>query len=189
MQEKLTALPRMFDEYNEARKQSFLKVKEYKEQGGKLVGFLCSYAPLEIVDAAGAAAVGLCGTSNETVPTAEEVLPSNLCPLVKSTYGFARSQKCPFTHFSDLIVGETTCDGKKKMYELLGEMKPVYVLSLPHTRDRAWAADAWYQEVKRFKEELERRFGTTVTDEDLRAAVRRRNRLRRALTRDRRAHV
>ncbi|MDY4548243.1 MAG: 2-hydroxyacyl-CoA dehydratase family protein, partial [Collinsella sp.] len=74
-------------------------------------------------DAAGAASVALCGTSDEVIPEAEKVLPSNLCPLIKSTYGFAYSQKCPFTYFSDMIIGETTCDGKKKMYELLGELK------------------------------------------------------------------
>ena len=38
---------------------------------------------------------------------------------------FAKTQKCPFFYFSDLIIGETTCDGKKKMYEYLGQFKPV----------------------------------------------------------------
>ena len=124
-------LPRTFEEFNEQRRQSFLKVKDFKQAGGRLVGYLCSYTPLEVIDAAAASGVGLCGTSDEVIPAAEEVLPANLCPLIKSTYGFAYSQKCPFTHFSDLIVGETTCDGKKKMYELLNELKPTYVLHLP----------------------------------------------------------
>lgn len=174
-------LPRTFEEFNEQRKQSFIKVKNYKDAGGKLVGYLCAYTPLEVIDAAGIAAVGLCGTSNETVPTAETVLPANLCPLIKSTYGFALSQKCPFTYFSDLIVGETTCDGKKKMYELLGDIKDVHVLHLPQGQGRSYEADAWYEEVKYFKEELERRFSVVITDDALRAAVRKRNRLRRAL--------
>ncbi|MDO4400504.1 MAG: double-cubane-cluster-containing anaerobic reductase [Coriobacteriia bacterium] len=174
-------LPKTYEEFNEARKASFMKVKEYKEAGGRLVGFLCSYTPLEIIDAAGAAAVGLCGTSDETISAAESMLPANLCPLIKSTYGFAYSQKCPFTYFSDLIVGETTCDGKKKMYELLADLKPVHVLHLPQGSSRPHEAEGWYQEVRFFKEELERRFGITITDDDLRAAVRRRNRLRRAL--------
>jgi len=177
-----TALPTTFEEFNEQRKASFMKVKEFKESGGRLVGFLCSYTPLEIIDAAGAAAVGLCGTSDETVSVAETMLPANLCPLIKSTYGFALSQKCPFTYFSDLIVGETTCDGKKKMYELLGDLKDVHVLHLPQGNQRPHEAESWYAEVKLFKEELERRFGIQITDADLRAAARRRNELRRALT-------
>ena len=174
-------LPKNFEEYNDQRKASFLTVKDFKDQGGRLVGFLCSYTPLEIIDAAGAAAVGLCGTSNETVPIAETVLPANLCPLIKSTYGFALSDKCPFTYFSDLIVGETTCDGKKKMYELLGDLKDVHILHLPQSQQRDYEADMWYEEVKLFKEALEARYGVTITDDDLREAARRRNRLRRAL--------
>lgn len=175
------SLPRTFEGLDEARRQAFVKVMDYKQAGGRLVGYLCSYTPLEVIDAAGAAAVGLCGTSAETIPAAEAVLPANLCPLVKSTYGFALSGKCPFTYFSDLVVGETTCDGKKKMYELLGEVKDTYVLHLPQGRGRPWEADAWYEEVRLFKEELERRFDREITDGALRAAARRRNRLRRAL--------
>lgn len=174
-------LPRTFEEFNEQRRASFIRVKDFKQAGGRLVGYLCSYTPLEVIDAAGASAVGLCGTSDEVIPTAERVLPSNLCPLIKSTYGFAYSQKCPFTYFSDLIVGETTCDGKKKMYELLADLKPTHILHLPQSRRRAYEREGWIEEVCLLKERLERLYGIEITDEDLRAAARRRNRLRRAL--------
>ena len=116
-------LPRTFEEFNEQRRASFIRVKDYKQAGNRLVGYLCSYTPLEIIDAAGASSVALCGTSDEVIPEAEKVLPANLCPLIKSTYGFAYSQKCPFTYFSDLIIGETTCDGKKN--ELQAAEPPV----------------------------------------------------------------
>lgn len=173
-------LPRTFEEFNEQRKAAFIRVKEYKQAGNRLVGFLCSYTPLEIIDAAGAASVALCGTSDEVIPEAEKVLPANLCPLIKSTYGFAYSQKCPFTYFSDMIIGETTCDGKKKMYELLNELKRTHILHLPQGRDRACEREGWYEECRLLKEELENFYGITITDDDLRAAVRRRNRLRAA---------
>lgn len=175
------ALPKTYEEYDEQRKASLLKVKAYKDNGGRLAGYLCSYTPLEIIEAAGAAAVGLCGTSNETVAIAETMLPANLCPLIKSTYGFALSQKCPFTYYADLIVGETTCDGKKKMYELLGDMKRVHVLHLPQSRERAYEAEMWYRECIFFKEQLEQLYGIQITDDDLRRAVHARNQLRRAL--------
>ena len=173
-------LPRTFEEFNEQRRASFIRVKDYKQAGNRLVGYLCSYTPLEIIDAAGAAGVALCGTSDEVIPEAEKVLPANLCPLIKSTYGFAYSQKCPFTYFSDLIIGETTCDGKKKMYELLSELKPVHILRLPQGCDRAWERQGWREECRLLKERLEQLYGITITDDDLRAAARRRNRLRAA---------
>lgn len=159
-----------------------MAAKEFKENGGKLAGILCSYTPVEILSAAGIATVSLCGTSNETVPDAEKVLPKNLCPLIKSTYGFAYSEKCPYTYFSDIIIGETTCDGKKKMYELLNELKETYVLHLPQGQRRPYSKEVWYQEVKMLKERLEEKFGIEITDEALREAVKKRNSLRKAIT-------
>jgi benzoyl-CoA reductase/2-hydroxyglutaryl-CoA dehydratase subunit BcrC/BadD/HgdB len=173
-------LPKTFDEFVDARKAGFLRAKEFKDNGGKLAGFLCSYSPLEVMDAAGVSTVGLCGTSNEVIPDAEKVLPKNLCPLIKSTYGFAYTEKCPYTYFSDIIIGETTCDGKKKMYELLNEIKDTHILQLPQSRKRSYAGDIWYEEVKLLKERIEEKFDVEITDESLREAAKKRNRLRKA---------
>lgn len=112
-------------------------MKAAKEAGYKVAGFFCTFTPLEVLDAAGLLCVSLCGMSNETIPAAETVLPKNLCPLIKSSYGFAITDTCPYTYWADLIVGETTCDGKKKMYDLLGQRKPMYILQLPQGIDRA----------------------------------------------------
>jgi benzoyl-CoA reductase/2-hydroxyglutaryl-CoA dehydratase subunit BcrC/BadD/HgdB len=174
-------LPKNFEEYDESRRKSFMRVHDFKQAGGRLVGTLCSYAPAEVIEAAGAACVGLCGTSNAPIPAAETVLPKNLCPLIKSTYGFAFTDKCPYTYFSDLIVGETTCDGKKKMYELLNDIKSTYVLHLPNGQLREHEKDGWYEEVKALKEKLEQMYGIVVTDDDLRQAVHNRNLYRKAL--------
>lgn len=177
-----TDLPSVFEAFDDARRAGFVAAMEFKQNGGKLAGCLCSYTPLELLDAAGIAAVGLCGMSNETVPDAEAVLPKNLCPLIKGTYGFALTEKCPYTYFSDLIIGETTCDGKKKMYELLADLKPIYVMHLPQSQARSYAADNWCEEVGLLREELEQRFDVEITDEALRDAVRLRNRARRAFS-------
>ena len=171
-------LPKSFDDFVDARKAGFLKVKDYVENGGHLVGMFCSYTPLELFDAAGVAVVGLCGTSNEPIADAEKVLPKNLCPLIKSSYGFAYTDKCPYTYFCDFIVGETTCDGKKKMFELLDEIKETYVLHLPQSQKRAYAKDIWYEEIKLLKEKLEEKYGIEITDEKLREAAHKRNELR-----------
>ena len=173
-------LPSTFEEFNEQRKAAFIRVKDYKQAGNRLVGYLCSYTPLEIIDAAGAASVALCGTSDEVIPEAEKVLPANLCPLIKSTYGFASSQKCPFTYFSDMIIGETTCDGKKKMYEYLGQFKPVYTMELPNSQSPE-GLELWTKEIIKLKEKLESHFETTITDEAVREQVKIMNEVRRAM--------
>jgi benzoyl-CoA reductase/2-hydroxyglutaryl-CoA dehydratase subunit BcrC/BadD/HgdB len=138
--------------------------------GRPVVGILCEFTPREIILAAGAVPVCLCGGSRETISAAEEVLPSNLCPLIKSTFGYAVTRSNPFLEMADLIVGETTCDGKKKMFELLAERKAMHVLELPQKPDEPGARDHWRAELDRFKTALEERFGVIVSDERLRAA-------------------
>ena len=174
------ALPEQFETFSEARKNGFLAVKKIKEDGGLIAGTFCTFTPSEILDAAGISPVGLCGMSNETVPDAERDLPKNLCPLIKSSYGFAISDKCPYTHFADIIVGETTCDGKKKMYELLGQIKPVYTLQLPQGVEEEYALPMWTQELHRFRKFLEDTFHVDITDEKLRKAAVLRNEIRSA---------
>ena len=92
---------------------------------------MCEFTPREIILAAGGVPVCLCGGSAATIPAAEQYLPANLCPLIKSTFGYHVTGKNPFLNWADLVVAETTCDGKKKMFELLGAAKPMYVLELP----------------------------------------------------------
>ena len=166
-------LPANFETYPEARKAGFLRMKELKDKGAKVVGMFCSFVPIELVYAAGALPVGLCAFTDEPIPAAEANLPRNLCPLIKASYGFALTDTCPYFYFSDLVVGETTCDGKKKMFELLNEIKETYVMQLPHSRDAA-ALEFW-------KGQLEEKFGVTITEEDIRQAIRRKNRERKVM--------
>ncbi len=131
--------------------------------------------------AAGAVVVSLCSTSDETIEEAEKDLPRNLCPLIKSSYGFGKTDKCPYFYFSDLVVGETTCDGKKKMYEYMAEFKPVHVMQLPNRADDEASRTLWRSEIVRFKELLEQHFGKPISEQALRDAIVLKNRERRAL--------
>lgn len=180
--ELIKELPEVFEEFAEQRKNSFLAVKEAKEKGIPVVGSYCTYFPKELPMAIGAAAVSLCSMSGETIEVAEQDLPKNLCPLIKASYGFAKTDKCPYFYFSDLIVGETTCDGKKKMYELMSRFKDVYVMQLPQSQDER-GRKFWRESCLELKKKLEEKFGTVITDEAVRKAVHTENRVRRALQR------
>lgn len=145
--------------------------QQAKADGRRLVGILCEYTPREIILAAGAVPVCLCGGSQEMALEAEQDLPAGLCPLIKSTYGYYRAKKNPFLEMADLVVAETTCDGKKKMYELMARTKPMYVLELPQKPDDVDAQKHWLAELRKFKRFLEQRFERTITDGDLRKAI------------------
>lgn len=178
--EVIKDLPEVFEEFAEQRKNSFLAIKQIKDKGIPVVGAYCTYFPKEIAMAMGAATVGLCSTSDETIAEAERDLPKNLCPLIKSSYGFAKTDKCPFFYFSDVVVGETTCDGKKKMYEYMSDFKDVFLMELPNTQSEE-ALKLWKSEIIRFKEYLEKKFDIVITEEDIRKAIKTENEARRSL--------
>jgi benzoyl-CoA reductase/2-hydroxyglutaryl-CoA dehydratase subunit BcrC/BadD/HgdB len=139
--------------------------------GRPVVGILCEFTPRELIMAVGAVPVCLCGGSAKTIPAAEEQLPANLCPLIKSTFGYHVLKSNPFLEMADLIVAETTCDGKKKMYELMADSRPVMVLELPQKVDDCDALEHWLRELEKFRRFLEQRYSTMATDARLRQAI------------------
>ena len=174
-------LPEIFDEFAEARRNGFIAAKNLKEKNVPMVGTFCTYMPQELPLAFGAAVVSLCATSDETIQEAEADLPKNLCPLIKSSYGFGKTDKCPFFYFSDIVVGETTCDGKKKMYEYLGEFKDVHVMELPNSQATKEGFQLWKSEIIKLKGILENKFEVEITEEDIKKAIKLKNQERQAL--------
>ena len=166
-----TSLPEHFEDFAEARREGFLRVKELKDKGEKICGAFCQYTPSEIIYAAGLYQVALCGRSPDPIKTAETRLPANLCPLIKASYGHALEESCPYAYFSDVVVGETTCDGKKKMYELLGELKPMQVIHLPNVPDYERSLEMWTEEIRAFTKGLEEKFNVTITDDMLNESI------------------
>ena len=152
--------------------------RQRRSEGHPIVGMMCEFTPRELILAAGGVPVLLCGGSAKTIAAAEQSLPSNLCPLIKSTFGYHVERSNPFLEMADLIVAETTCDGKKKMYELLAETRPMYVLELPQSANSATALAFWIEELRAFRRELERRFATGIPDDAVRNAIRTMNRER-----------
>lgn len=172
LKDRAQELQDIMDEFAGAKKNASIFVKEAAEKGDIVIGSFCQYAPMEIINAGGMYNVLLCGFNYDPpIPLAETELPANLCPLIKSSYGNILGKTCPFAFYSDLIVGETTCDGKKKMYEMLSELKQMHVIHLPNIPDRERSLESWREELVRFKEALEERFGVKITDEKLRESI------------------
>jgi benzoyl-CoA reductase/2-hydroxyglutaryl-CoA dehydratase subunit BcrC/BadD/HgdB len=162
-----------------------LRIKElqdHKAAGGTVIGTFCLYVPEEIIRALGGLSVGLCAGAEWAYDQVEQVLPRNTCALIKSAMGFKMGKVCPYVESADLVVGETTCDGKKKAYELFGELAPVYVMELPQMK-RPTDLELWRGELDRFVAKLEEVTGRTLTLEALQKATKEVNDKRRALQR------
>ena len=162
-----------------------LRVEEIlkaKAEGRKVIGTFCLYVPEEIVLAADAGCVGLCAGAAIGTEQAERYLPRNTCALIKSFFGFKLAGLCPYTESCDLVIGETTCDGKKKAYEIFGEFKNTFVLEIPHMKSPG-DRQLWLSEIHRLTAKIEEVTGRTITADKLRAGIRTANAKRAALQR------
>ncbi len=151
-----------------------LRIKELMDQkaaGRKIIGAYCVFVPEELVLAANATLVGLCSGADFATDQVEQVLPRNTCALIKSAFGFKLGAVCPYLEAADLVVGENTCDGKKKAYEAMdGLIDNLYVMDLPQVKSGP-GRNLMKAEFIRFKNRLEELTGVTITVEKLKESI------------------
>ncbi|MCR1935566.1 double-cubane-cluster-containing anaerobic reductase [Clostridium tepidum] len=158
------------------------ELNEHRNKGGKVVGTFCVFVPEEIIVAANAISVGLCAGSQFWIEDGEKVLPRNMCPLIKAFMGAKIGGTCPYFQSCDMVIGETTCDGKKKAWEILDEYVPVHVMDLPQMKkDKDFKK--WKEEISDFIKKIEELTGNKITVEALKEGIRVTNAKRRALKR------
>jgi benzoyl-CoA reductase/2-hydroxyglutaryl-CoA dehydratase subunit BcrC/BadD/HgdB len=155
---------------------------ETQKNGRKVFGTFCVYVPDEVVIAANGIVTGLCGGSQFWVPAGETVLPKSTCSLIKASVGARLGKTCPFFRIADMYVGETTCDGKKKAYEILGEDVPMYIMDVPQMK-REKDILKWKDEIAAFADTVAQFTGNKITPEKLGEAIHIVNEKRRALAR------
>lgn len=170
-QEEISAVAELSPRFAEMIDGAYDYMEEAIANQKPIVGIMCEYTPRELVIAAGGLPVCLCGGSQEMIPTAESELPSMLCPLIKSTYGFLLNKANPFLENAKLVIAETTCDGKKKMYELMSRKVPMHILELPQKENSSAAMELWISELCQLRKRLEKEFNCTITDDHLRQAI------------------
>lgn len=158
------------------------EIMERRAAGDKFIGTFCIYVPEEILIALGAVHLALCGGTSVSIPYSEGIFPRNMCPLVKSTLGLALSGTCPYSPLEDLAVGETTCDAKKKTWDVLGREGGFHVLEVPQKKKPA-DRKLWLEEVREFAARIEELTGRKLEAGRLLEAVRLMNAKRRALAR------
>ncbi len=169
-----TVEPLINDEYTGGppTKRVLARLQEKRKEGRKVAGVYCGYAPTELILAMGISPATLCAFSNGTIEAAETVLPANLCPLIKSSYGFIITDTCPFYGLADAVIGETTCDGKKKMFELITDLKPTWIMDLPQVPDQEEAITHWTAMIRKLQGFLETTFGARATDDGIEDSIR-----------------
>ena len=155
---------------------------EAQKNGQKVFGTFCVYVPDEIVIAANGIVTGLCGGSQFWVSGGEKVLPKSTCPLIKASVGARLDRTCPFFRIADMYVGETTCDGKKKAWEILGRDVPMHIMDIPQMK-REKDIRKWAEEIADFAAVVEAFTGNEIEPEKLKEAIHIVNEKRKALAR------
>ncbi len=154
-----------------------------KKEKRKVVGTFCVYVPEEIILSVNGVCIGLCAGAEVGTPEAERFIPRNTCALIKAFMGFKLAGLCPYVELTDLLVGETTCDGKKKAYEIFNDItKKVYVMEVPNMKSEE-SRRLWFSEVRRFKDKMEELSSRKITLENLKKASSIVNERRKALQR------
>lgn len=144
---------------------------EGRKNGKKVIGTYCTFVPEELVIAANAVMVGLCAGADFATEAVDKYLPRNTCSLIKSTFGFKLGGVCPYLEACDMVVGENTCDGKKKAWEVFqGLVNNLYVMDLPQMKNDN-AKLLLRSEYLKFKDALEKLTGNQITTESLKKAI------------------
>jgi bzd-type benzoyl-CoA reductase N subunit len=147
----------------------------------KIVGTFCSYAPEEIIVAAGAHPLRLFGTG-EKIRLAEAHLQSYCCSLVRGALEDALSGRLAFL---DGVVFPHTCDSIQRLSDMwrLNIADGFHIdLVLPVKLNTPSARRYFVDVLIKFREELGIKLGVAITDDSLRAAIVLYNRIRGALT-------
>ena len=157
-------------------------IREWKENGGRVFGYTCSYVPEEILDALSVPAKTLpirlgaqgCTTTDE----ADIHMHKFLCGYCRSMMQLALTGEYDFL---DGVVLTSGCEHMRRTYEIWrDQINPSYIgmLSVPHTRGDD-SNIAWYRDdVAKLIEEIGKTYGTVLSKTSLQAAIRTYNRYR-----------
>jgi benzoyl-CoA reductase/2-hydroxyglutaryl-CoA dehydratase subunit BcrC/BadD/HgdB len=160
-----------FDDISNFFGQREKEIRAEKEKGKKVIGYLCTFAPIELILAADAIPVRVSSGWYDTSKMGDRVVPVEVCPVIRSTIGAKMVDLSPYLEMSDAILSTLTCDGMTKLSEIMSDYKPILTMSPPRVKDSAQSLHLWSEEVKAVKVQIEKLTGNKITNKKLRAAI------------------
>jgi benzoyl-CoA reductase/2-hydroxyglutaryl-CoA dehydratase subunit BcrC/BadD/HgdB len=160
-----------FDQMSDFFGQREKEIREFKAQGGKVIGFACMMAPVELILAAGAIPIRIDSGFYSPSKIGDRVVPVEICPVVRSMVGLSMAELHPFLNLCDVVISPNTCDGKTKLFEILSDTFPIWEMNVPRTKDTPQAKAYWLEQVKEVKEKIEKLTGRIITPKSMRAAI------------------
>jgi benzoyl-CoA reductase/2-hydroxyglutaryl-CoA dehydratase subunit BcrC/BadD/HgdB len=147
------------------------RAAELKQKGKKIIGYLCSFVPLEIFTALDIIPIRLTGNPHVPVSEVHDYLEPNACPYVLNC--FQGAIKGSFD-FLDGFVIPHSCDTVQRFYGLLKFWKPglfMHFVSTPTVVDYH-SSQFFKEEINILTEKLEDLAGSKMEPAKLDAAIR-----------------
>ncbi|RLB30448.1 MAG: hypothetical protein DRG87_05085 [Deltaproteobacteria bacterium] len=146
------------------------RAREEKAQGHKVMTYLCSLVPVEIIAAAGFIPFRIRGSVHEPITKGDAQLETIACPFMRSCFDLSLKGSCDF---ADGIIIPHACDSMARTYSVwrysLG-LSYSHFINLPHTV-RGPSMEFFQNELQTFRKSLERFTGQEITDEALAEAI------------------
>jgi predicted CoA-substrate-specific enzyme activase len=138
----------------------------------KKVGYLCTYTPLELINASGAAHLRLYKAGGtDIVASGEQITQSVFCDFTKSILGAFKEGE-PLYRSLDKVYTFYTCDCIKKVGEAIHDFfKPSEIYNTPRLRHKGSSRSFYHSEILHFKDDLEALTGNVITDEAVRKNI------------------
>jgi bzd-type benzoyl-CoA reductase N subunit len=158
------------------------RVRELKNDGKKIVGYFCSYFPLEILTAADLVPYRIMGNLTDTVTDAHAYCDPALCPFVKSCFDAVLKGEYDFL---DGWVTPDSCDSRLNLYRIWNYNLPLpysYRINVPNFLDEA-CFKFFKEELVLFKKSIEKFTQSEISDQRLQQAIKLHNE-QRALLRE-----
>jgi benzoyl-CoA reductase/2-hydroxyglutaryl-CoA dehydratase subunit BcrC/BadD/HgdB len=160
-----------FDEISNFFGQREKEIQVAKENGKKVIGYFCMFAPTELILAADAIPVRVNSGWYDAAKLGDRIVPVEVCPIIRSTIGAKMISSSPYLELSDALISVTTCDGMTKLGEILSDSKPVWTMPIPRVKDSAQAMRFWREELLTVKGQIEALTGNKITGKKLKAAI------------------
>ena len=170
-------LRRLVEAYSPQHRARWLA--EWKGQGGKVVGSLCSYVPEEVVEAAGMLSWRIPGVWQESIPRAKAYYPQDSCSFAMRVVELMLSGALDAL---DFVVATDWSDDTRRLHDIwlnLGKA-PAELLHVPHV-DSELGYQAFAKEIARLARRLEDLAGVKITAEALRQSIVTHNEMRETL--------
>ncbi|MEM2816506.1 MAG: 2-hydroxyacyl-CoA dehydratase family protein [Candidatus Bathyarchaeia archaeon] len=156
---------------------------EARDEGKKVIGYTCVFAPLELILAADAIPVRVSCGLYDPAKIGSRIVPVEVCPVIRSTVGVKMIGLSPFLEQSDALITALTCDGMTKLSEIMGDYKQVWTICPPRLKDTEQSLSFWKNELLTLKANIEKLTGTKITSKSLRSAIERVQRANRVFRR------